>query len=197
MTVIRRTLAQRIQRFLRDWSLPRQAAGQDATYAAPRSTMSDRLAPRLQEADKVGTSICPYCAVGCAQLVYAKEGRAIHIEGDPRSPINQGTLCPKGAATMGLLNMPDRLTKVLYRAPYATEWEERPLDWAMDRIAERVRQTRDETFVEKMPGGETVNHTLGIASLGGATLDNEENYVIKKFFGGGLGVVYLENQARV
>lgn len=197
MTVNRRTVTKRARGFLRDWSLPRQLAGQDATYAAPRSTMSERLSPRLAQADKVGTSICPYCAVGCAQLIYAKEGRAIHVEGDPRSPINKGTLCPKGAATIGLLNMPDRLTKVLYRAPYATEWEEKPLEWAMDRIAERVKRTRDETFVEQMPDGETVNHTLGIASLGGATLDNEENYLIKKVFGGGLGVVYLENQARV
>ncbi len=197
MTVNRRTIAQRVKGFLSDWSLPRQMAGQDATYAAPRSTMSERLTPRLAQADKVGTSICPYCAVGCSQLVYVKDGRAIHVEGDPRSPINQGTLCPKGAATMGLLNMPERLSKVLYRAPYASAWEEKPLDWAMDRIAERVKQTRDETFVEQMADGETVNHTLGIASLGGATLDNEENYLIKKVFGGGLGLVYIENQARV
>ena len=106
------------------------------------------LRPRLEQADKVGTSICPFCAVGCAQLVYAKDGRPIHIEGDPRSPINQGTLCPKGAATLGLLNSPQRMTRVKYRAPYSDHWEERPLDWAMERIAQLVKRTRDETFVE-------------------------------------------------
>ena len=143
------------------------------------------------------TSICPYCAVGCAQLVYAKDGQVIHIEGDPRSPINQGTLCPKGAATFGWLTSPDRLTKVLYRAPHAESWEERPLGWAMDRIAYLVKRTRDETFVRDLPDGTPVNHTLAIGSLGGATLDNEENYLIKKLFGAGLGMGWIENQARV
>jgi formate dehydrogenase major subunit len=197
MTIKRRGLADTVAGFLRDWSLPRQLAGQDHRRDAARSTMSEGLRPRLEEADRVGTSICPYCAVGCAQLLYAKNGKLIHVEGDPRSPINQGTLCPKGAATFGLLANPNRLTKVKYRAPYSTEWEEKPLAWAMERIAQRVKRTRDETFVHKMPSGETVNHTLGIASLGGATLDNEENYLIKKVFGGGLGLVWIENQARV
>lgn len=197
MTVNRRTIGKRASEFVRNWSLPRQLSGQSAKSAAARSAMSETLRPRLDEADTIGTSICPYCAVGCAQLVYAKDGRVIHVEGDPRSPINQGTLCPKGAATLGLINNPDRLNTVLYRAPHSTEWEEKPLDWAMDRIAERTRQTRDETFVEKLPDGETVNHTLAIASLGGATLDNEENYLIKKIFGAGLGMVWIENQARV
>src|SRR5437763_8697317 len=108
---------------------------------AAKSTTSERLRPRLEQADKVGTSICPFCAVGCAQLVYAKNGKPIQIEGDPRSPINQGTLCPKGAATLGLLTAPERLRTVLYRAPYGEDWEARPLDWAMDRIAERIKQT--------------------------------------------------------
>jgi Molybdopterin oxidoreductase Fe4S4 domain len=108
----------------------------------------------------------PYCAVGCAQLVYAKDGHVIHIEGDPRSPINQGTLCPKGAATFGWLTSPDRLTKVLYRAPRAESWEERPLGWAMDRIAYLVKRTRDESFVSNLPDGTPVNHTLAIGSLG-------------------------------
>jgi formate dehydrogenase major subunit len=129
--------------------------------------------------------------------VYSKNGKPLHIEGDPRSPVNQGTLCPKGAATLGLLTSPLRIPNVLYRAPYATEWEEKPLDWAMDRIAERTKRTRDETFVEKLPDGTVVNHTLGIGSLGGATLDNEENYLIKKLFNGGLGIVSIENQARI
>ena len=155
------------------------------------------LRPRTADADHVVPSICPYCAVGCAQLVYAKGNDVIHVEGDPRSPINQGTLCPKGAATYQLTINPDRWTTVKYRAPFSDHWEDKPLDWAMERIAQRVKQTRDETFVEKLPDGTPVNHTLAIASLGGATLDNEENYVIKKLFGGGLGMVWIENQARV
>lgn len=182
---------------LRDWAIPRQLAGESATSKAAESTGSQRLRPRLEEADRVGTSICPYCAVGCAQLIYAKGNDIIHIEGDPRSPINQGTLCPKGAATFGWINNPNRLTRVKYRAPYSDHWEERSLDWAMERIAQLVKQTRDETFVQQLPDGTTVNHTLGLASLGGATLDNEENYLIKKLCAGGLGVVWIENQARV
>ncbi len=182
---------------LRDWSVPRQLAGEDAEGKAAESEWSRTMRPRLEEADKVGTSICPYCAVGCAQLVYTRGNKIIQIEGDPRSPINQGTLCPKGAATIGWVNSSDRLTKVKYRAPYSDHWEERPLDWAMERIAQLVKQTRDETFVRQLPNGITVNHTMGIASLGGATLDNEENYLIKKLFSGGLGVVWIENQARV
>ncbi len=193
----RRSLAVRVAGFLRDWSLPKQLAGQDPMAEAARSTQSRQLRPRLEEADTVGTSICPYCAVGCAQLVYAKRGKVIHVEGDPRSPINQGTLCPKGAATFGLLTSPLRLTKVLHRAPYSDRWEEKPLAWAMERIAQLVKRTRDETFVRTLPDGTTVNHTLALASLGGATLDNEENYLIKKLFGGGLGMVWVENQARV
>ena len=159
--------------------------------------MSQTLRPRLEQADTVGTSICPFCAVGCSQLIYAKNGKAIQIEGDPRSPINQGTLCPKGAATLSLLNSETRLTTVKYRAPYSDHWEDKPLDWAMDRIALLIKQTRDETFVRNLPDGTPVNHTLAIGSLGGATLDNEENYLIKKLFGAGLGMVWIENQARV
>jgi formate dehydrogenase major subunit len=194
---IRRGIAARGARFLKDWSLPRQLAGESPMSAAARSTASERLRPRLEQADKVGTSICPFCAVGCSQLVYAKNGRPIHIEGDPRSPVNQGTLCPKGAGTLGVLLSPQRVTKVLYRAPYAKAWEERPLDWAMERVAQLTKQARDETFVERLPDGKVVNHTLGIGSLGGATLDNEENYLIKKLFNGGLGMVTIENQARI
>lgn len=155
------------------------------------------LQPRLADADRVGTSICPYCAVGCAQLVYARGNQVLHIEGDPRSPINQGTLCPKGAATFGWMVNPQRLTTVKYRAPYADHWEERPLAWAMDRIADRIKQTRDETFVQQLLDGTVVNHTMAIAELGGATLDNEENYLIKKLCAGCLGMVWIENQARV
>jgi formate dehydrogenase major subunit len=184
-------------RFLKDWSLPRQLAGQSVMSTAARSTTSKRLRPRLEQADRVGTSICPFCAVGCAQLIYSKNGKPLHIEGDPRSPVNQGTLCPKGASTLGVLLSPQRINKVLYRAPHATKWEERPLDWAMDRIAALTKQVRDETFVERLPDGKVVNHTLGLGSMGGATLDNEENYLIKKLFGGGLGMVTIENQARI
>jgi formate dehydrogenase major subunit len=183
--------------FLREWPLPRQLAGEDPKSTAAQSAESRTLRPRLEEADKVGTGVCPYCAVGCSQLIYAKSGRIIHIEGDPRSPINQGTLCPKGAATFGWITSERRVNTVLYRAPHGDRWEEKPLDWAMDRIAALVKQTRDETFVERLPNGTTVNHTLGLASLGGATLDNEENYLIKKLYGGGLGAVAIENQARV
>ncbi len=191
------SVGERLRGVLHEWSIPRQLAGQDPKSTAAESTQSRTLRPRLEEADRVGTSICPYCAVGCAQLIYAKGNEVIHIEGDPRSPINQGTLCPKGAATLGWMLNPNRLTKVKYRAPYSDHWEERPLEWAMDRIAYLVKRTRDETFVRQLPDGTQVNHTLAVAELGGATLDNEENYLIKKFCGGALGMVWIENQARV
>jgi formate dehydrogenase major subunit len=191
------SIGEKIQGALSQWPLARQLAGQDPKSTAAKSALSDTLRPRLEQADRIGTSICPYCAVGCGQLVYAKGNRVLHVEGDPRSPINQGTLCPKGAATLGWMVNPNRLTKVKYRAPYSDHWEERPLEWAMDRIAERIKQSRDETFVRQLPNGVTVNHTLAVAELGGATLDNEENYLIKKLCGGGLGMVWIENQARV
>jgi formate dehydrogenase major subunit len=182
---------------LRDWSIPRQLRGADAASTAAESEGSRTTRPRLEDADRVGTSICPYCAVGCAQLVYAKGNDVIQIEGDPRSPINQGTLCPKGAATFGWMTSPLRLTKVKYRAPRSDHWEERSLDWVMERIAFLVKRTRDETFVSSLPDGTTVNHTMAMAELGGATLDNEENYLIKKLLGGGMGMVWIENQARI
>ncbi len=197
MAVKRPSVGDRLRGALADWSVPRQLAGEDSQGAAAESSASRRMRPRLEEADRVGTSICPYCAVGCAQLVYAKGNDVIHIEGDPRSPINQGTLCPKGAATLDWMQNPNRLTTVKYRAPYSDHWEERPLEWAMDRIAALIKQTREETFVRSLPDGRIVNHTMGVAELGGATLDNEENYLIKKLCGGGLGMVWIENQARV
>ena len=197
MKRLRRSLRDRVAGFAADWSIPRQMAGQSVMAKAAESAQSRTLRPRLEQADRVGTSICPFCAVGCAQLVYAKRGNPIHIEGDPRSPVNQGTLCPKGAGTLGMLLSEQRVNHVLYRAPYADHWERRPLDWAMEQVAQRVRRTRDETFVERLPDGKVINHTLGIGSLGGATLDNEENYLIKKLLGGGLGVVNIENQARI
>ena len=187
----------RAERFLADWTLPRQIAGQDTFTTASKSTASKELRPRLEQADTVGTSICPFCAVGCAQLIYVKDRKPIHIEGDPRSPVNKGTLCPKGGGTLGMLLSPKRVSQVLYRAPYSDRWVPKPLDWAMERIATLTKQTRDETFVDKLPDGTTINQTLGVAHLGGATMDNEENYLIKKLFGGGLGMVSIENQARI
>ena len=197
MKKLRRRVSDRVTDFVKDWSIPRQLAGQDIKSKAAESEQSRTLRPRLEQADRVGTSICPFCAVGCAQLVYAKNGKPLHIEGDPRSPVNAGTLCPKGAGTLGMLLSEKRISQVLYRAPYSAAWEARPLDWAMERVAQLVKQTRDETFTESLPDGSVVNHTLGIGSLGGATLDNEENYLIKKLFGGGLGLVNIENQARI
>jgi len=161
----------------------------------PFSPNTVAKAPRIRDAVAV-PSVCPYCAVGCGQLVYVKRGTVVDIEGNPESPISEGALCPKGANTFQLTVNPHRITTVLYRAPYATAWEERPLEWALDRIAERVKATRDDSFVEEREGMR-VNHTRAIATLGGATMDIEENYLIKKFFGGGLGVVQIENQARI
>lgn len=162
----------------------------------PFSLESREKAPRIRDA-KVVHSVCPYCAVGCGLNVYVKDGKVIDIEGNPDSPINRGTLCPKGSATFQYTVNPSRLTRVLYRAPYGDHWETKTLEWAMEQIAQRVKKTRDETFVERLPDGREVNHTLGIASLGGATLDVEENYLMKKLFGGGLGIVSIENQARI
>ena len=158
---------QRLQARWRDWSIPKQQAGEDPQSTAAQSTHSRTLQPRLADADNVGTSICPYCAVGCAQLVYARGNQVLHIEGGPCGPINHGTICPKGAATFVWMVNPQRLTTVRYRAPYADHWEERPLAWAMDRIADRIKQTRDETFVHQLPDGTVVNHTMAIAELGG------------------------------
>ncbi len=197
MAALKKSGSNGLAGFLKNWSVPKQLAGQDPMGGAAESEKSRRVRPRLEEADKIGTIICPYCAVGCAQLIYARGNEVIQIEGDPRSPINQGTLCPKGAATYSWMMNPHRLTKVRYRAPYSKDWEERPLDWAMERIAFLIKRTRDDTFVSELPNGKKVNHTMAIAELGGATLDNEENYLIKKLCAGGLGIVWIENQARV
>lgn len=156
-----------------------------------------RWQARILDADEKVVSVCPYCAVGCSQLIYVKNGSIIDIEGNPSSPINQGTLCPKGAATFELLSNPNRLTTVKYRAPYSDHWEDRPLDWAMERVAHLIKETRDQNWEEKNEKEEAVRHTTAIASLGGATLDNEENYLMKKLFTGGLGMVWIENQARI
>jgi formate dehydrogenase major subunit len=151
--------------------------------------------PRIRGATVV-PSVCPYCAVGCGQLIYVKDGKVIDIEGNPESPISEGTLCPKGANTFQLSVNPHRITRVLYRAPYSDHWEHRPLDWAMERIAERVKEARDQDFVEQRDDT-VLNQLTTVASLGGATMDNEENYLIKKLFNGGLGILPIENQARI
>lgn len=162
----------------------------------PFSQESREKAPRIRDA-KVVHSVCPYCAVGCGLNVYVKHGKVIDIEGNPDSPINHGALCPKGSATFQYTVNSSRLTKVLYRAPYSDHWQEKSLEWAMEQIAQRIKKTRDETFVERLDDGREINHTQGIATLGGATLDIEENYLMKKLFSGGLGIVSIENQARI
>ena len=141
-------------------------------------------------------SVCPYCAVGCAQVVYARDGRLVDIEGNPRSPINEGTLCPKGSASRQLVEQPGRLTKVRYRRPGGTEWEDLDLETATDMIAARVIEARENGWQEHDEEGRRVDRTLGFAHLGGATLDNEENYLIKKLFTA-MGAVQIENQARI
>jgi formate dehydrogenase major subunit len=145
---------------------------------------------------KVTESVCPYCAVGCGQLVYTRDGELVDIEGNPRSPISQGTLCPKGSASRQLIQQPGRLTKVLYRRPHGTEWEELELETALDMIAERVIAARENGWQDRDEAGRRVDRTLGFAHLGGATLDNEENYLIKKLWTA-MGAVQIENQARI
>ena len=162
----------------------------------PVSEQTRAMHARIRGASAT-VSVCPYCAVGCSQLVYTRDGKIVDIEGNYESPINGGTLCPKGAATFGLVHSALRLTKVKYRAPHGDHWEERPLAWAMERIAQLVQQTRDAHFEERDEDGTPVNRTLAIGHLGGATLDNEENYLIKKLFTAGLGIVAVENQARI
>ena len=145
---------------------------------------------------KATESVCPYCAVGCSQVAYTRDGELVDVEGNPRSPINQGTLCPKGSATRQLVRQPGRLTRVRYRRPGGTDWEDLDLETAMDMIAERVVQARERGWQDRDEHGHRVDRTLGFAHLGGATLDNEENYLIKKFFSA-MGAVQIENQARI
>ena len=142
-------------------------------------------------------SVCPYCAIGCGLLVFTKGKRPIAIEGNPDSPVNEGRLCPKGANTLQLVANPHRVTMVKYRAPHSDRWEGRSLEWAMDRIARLLKDARDRDLVERNGNGVAVNHLKTVASLGGATLDNEENYLLKKLFTGGLGILPIENQARL
>jgi formate dehydrogenase major subunit len=167
-----------------------------APGAQPYSPRTAEKGSRLRGAT-VTASVCPYCAVGCGQLIYTKGGQLIDIEGDPRSPINEGTLCPKGANAFQLAVNPHRITQVLYRAPYSDRWEPKSLDWALDRIAGRVKAARDRDFTTRRADGRLLNSVTSMGTLGGATLDVEENYLIKKLFTAGLGVVSIENQARI
>ena len=180
------------------WPLLRQLAEGDplALGKVVQSRRSRELRPRIADADHVARSVCPYCAVGCAQLAYVKDGEVIQVEGDPASPISRGRLCPKGSASRNLHAGPLREYKVKYRRPYGTAWEELPLARAMEMIVDRVLATREATWEETTPDGNPARRTMGIANLGGATLDNEENYLIKKLCSA-LGVVQVENQARI
>lgn len=187
-----------VERWIRTWPIYRQLTGTDrlGRGKAAESTRSAGLAPRTDTADRVADSICPYCAVGCAQRVYVKDEQVIQIEGNPDSPISRGRLCPKGSASKQLVTGPQREQKVLYRQPYGAAWQELDLDTAMDMVADRVLDARRKGWQDIDGAGNTLRRTMGFASLGGATLDNEENYLIKKLFTA-LGALQIENQARI
>jgi formate dehydrogenase major subunit len=186
-----------VKTFIGSWPLVRQATGPDdlGRGAAVQSRHTETLRARTAGADRVVGSICPYCAVGCGQQVYVKDEKVIQIEGDPASPISRGRLCPKGSASAQLVTSPGRVTSVRYRPPYGTDWQDLDLDTAMDMIADRVIRSRKE-YWQWEADGERVRRTTGIASLGGATLDNEENYLMKKLYTA-LGAIQIENQARI
>ena len=190
-----------VRNFIPAWSVVRQLTGKDklGLGKAAQSPLQANLKPRTTQADKVAKSICPYCGVGCGQRVFVKDGEITQIEGDPDSPISRGRLCPKGAASRQLVQSPTRQYKVKYRRPHGTEWEELALEAAIDMIADRFIKTREETWEDKIEteeGEAKLHRTLGVAHLGGATLDNEENYLMKKFYTA-MGVVQVENQARI
>ncbi len=185
-----------IKDLLSRWPVIRQIRSRsDGTGPEVMTDRTRQLQPRVLNA-QVARSVCPYCAVGCGQLVYHKNGKLISIEGDPESPISRGRLCPKGADTYELHTHPGRLKKVKYRRPYSRQWEVLDLETAMDMVADRVWESRERTFVER-ENGDSVMHTLGVCHLGGATLDIEENYLIRKLFTGGLGMSCISNQARI
>ena len=185
-----------LKSLLSRWPLIEQIrTGADGTGPESMSQRTRQLRPKNDGA-QVARSICPYCGVGCGQLVFHKGGNLVSIEGDPQSPISRGHLCPRGADTFELHTHPGRLKKVKYRAPYSRRWQEIELETAMDMVADRVWDTRDRTFQESREG-ESLMQTTAIAHLGGATLDNEENYLIKKLFTAGLGMVCVSNQARI
>jgi formate dehydrogenase major subunit len=185
-----------IKDLLMRWPVVRQIVTQsDGTGAEAMSDRTRNLSPKHRGAE-VARSVCPYCAVGCGQLVYHKDGKLVSIEGDPGSFISRGRLCPKGSDSFELLTHSNRETRIKYRKPYSTQWEELDLETSMDMIADRVWDTRERTFEEERDG-EVVMQTTAMAHLGGATLDNEENYLIKKLFAAGLGMVCISNQARI
>jgi formate dehydrogenase major subunit len=192
------TIGDRLGKTFLSWPVVRQLTGSDplARGVAARSPQTDRTTARTETADRVARSVCPYCAVGCGQKVFVKDEQVIAIEGDPDSPVSRGRLCPKGSASKNLVTSPMRQTKVRYRRPYGTEWEDLDLDVAMEMIADRVVKARNDTWQELDDKDRKVRRTLGIASLGGATLDNEENYLIKKLFTA-MGAIQIENQARI
>src|SRR5437764_8768037 len=187
-----------VARWLTNWPVVRQVTGPDhlARAAAAKSDGSRAWHARTEDAERVIRSVCPYCAVGCGQKVYVKDGRVTQIEGDPDSPISRGRLCPKGSASKSLVTSPDRVRTARYRRPYGTGWEDLDLDTALDMIADRVIAARAEHWQDRDDEDRPLNRTLAIASLGGATLDNEENYLIKKLFTA-LGAIQIENQARI
>src|SRR5690242_15431420 len=185
-------------KLLARWPVVRQLTEGDplGLARAVQSDHSKTLRPRIADAEHVVASICPYCAVGCGQLVYVEKGEVTQIEGDPRSPISRGRLCPKGAASKGYVHSPLREYKVKYRRPYGRHWEELSLDQAMEMIVDRIIETRAESWVAENEEGAPANRTMALGNLGGATLDNEENYLIKKLCVA-LGIVQVENQARI
>jgi formate dehydrogenase major subunit len=187
-----------VRTWIESWPVYRQVTGTDplGRGKAAESPRSRDLEPRTVTADRVAHSVCPYCAVGCAQKVYVKDEQVVQIEGNPDSPISRGRLCPKGSASKQLVTGPQREQKVLYRAPYATSWSELDLETAMDMLTQRVLDARRRGWQDVDPQGRRVRRTLGFASLGGATLDNEENYLIKKLFTAA-GAIQIENQARI
>jgi formate dehydrogenase major subunit len=191
-------MAMQFSKLVARWPVYRQLTAGDplGLGRAAQSGRSHELRPRIDEADHVARSVCPYCAVGCGQLVYVKGGEVTQIEGDPASPISRGRLCPKGAASRSFVRGPLREYKVKYRRPYGRHWEELSLDEAMEMIADRLIETRRATWQDETEDGMPARRTMGIANLGGATLDNEENYLIKKLLTA-LGIVQVENQARI
>jgi len=178
------------------WPLIRQLRnGTDGTGADAMSDRTRALRPK-NEGASVARSVCPYCGVGCGQLIFHRDNKVVSVEGDPQSPISRGHLCPKGSATYELLTHPNRATNVKYRAPRSRQWVDMSLDQAMELVAQRLWESRERTFTETLDG-KPVMQCTGVAHLGGATLDNEENYLIKKLFSGGLGLVCISNQARI
>ena len=187
-----------VRTWIEGWPVYRQLTGDDplGRGAAVKSPRSAALRARTGTADSMARSVCPYCAVGCGQKVFVKDEKVVQIEGDPDSPISRGRLCPKGSASKNLVTSPLRQTKVRYRRPFGTEWEDLDLDVAMEMIADRVVAARAATWQDTDEEGRVLRRTTGIASLGGATLDNEENYLIKKLFTA-MGAIQIENQARI